>query len=253
VVALGNDEAGQCEVGDWTGIAQVAAGAGHTVGLKSDGTVVALGHVDYGQCDVGGWADIVQVAAGFWYTVGLKSDGTVATVGSNANEELDTSGWTNITQIAAASYHTVGLKSDGTVVAVGPGTMLSKWNLGIVSFYTAYLTMSSTVGGEVTRPGAGVFSYYPGTVLNLIANPEDGYRFVKWTGDVDTIANIRARQTTITMDGSYSVTANFERKPPVSWALVGGTIAALVIMGLAIFFVHRGRASRSRTINTKRR
>jgi alpha-tubulin suppressor-like RCC1 family protein len=34
---------GQCNVGGWTGIDQVAAGWYHTVGLKSDGTVVAAG------------------------------------------------------------------------------------------------------------------------------------------------------------------------------------------------------------------
>jgi len=35
----------------------VAAGGGHTVGLKTDGTVDATGGgaYDYGQCDVGGW------------------------------------------------------------------------------------------------------------------------------------------------------------------------------------------------------
>ena len=37
----------------------VAAGGGHTVGLKDDGTVVAVGDSDDGQCDVGGWTDII--------------------------------------------------------------------------------------------------------------------------------------------------------------------------------------------------
>jgi alpha-tubulin suppressor-like RCC1 family protein len=59
----------------------VAAGGYHTVGLKSDGTVLAVGDNEYGQCDVGGWTGIVQVAAGRWHTVGLKSDGTVVATG----------------------------------------------------------------------------------------------------------------------------------------------------------------------------
>ncbi len=51
------------------------------MGLKSDGTVVAVGNNDYGQCDVGGWTDIIQVAAGYCDMVVLKSDGTVVTAG----------------------------------------------------------------------------------------------------------------------------------------------------------------------------
>ena len=42
----------------------IAAGGYHTVGLKSDGTVVAVGENDDGQCDVSGWRDIVAIAAG---------------------------------------------------------------------------------------------------------------------------------------------------------------------------------------------
>ena len=55
----------------------VAAGDGHTVGLRSDGTVVAVGFNDYGQCDVGAWVDIVQVSAGLYHSVALKSDRNV--------------------------------------------------------------------------------------------------------------------------------------------------------------------------------
>ena len=36
-----------------------------------------------------------------------------------------------------------------------------------------------------------------------------GYQFTKWSGDVDTIADINAASTTITMDNSYSIIANF--------------------------------------------
>jgi alpha-tubulin suppressor-like RCC1 family protein len=43
------------DVSGWTGITQVSAGIYHTVGLKADGTVVAVGSNDAGQCNVGGW------------------------------------------------------------------------------------------------------------------------------------------------------------------------------------------------------
>jgi alpha-tubulin suppressor-like RCC1 family protein len=57
MVAVGMNDYGQCDVGNWTGIVQVAAGAGanHTVGLKDDSTVVAVGYNYHGQCNVAGW------------------------------------------------------------------------------------------------------------------------------------------------------------------------------------------------------
>ena len=42
----------------------VAAGSGHTVALKADGTVIAVGENRCGQCNVGEWTDIAAVAAG---------------------------------------------------------------------------------------------------------------------------------------------------------------------------------------------
>jgi hypothetical protein len=71
------------------------------------------------------------------------------------------------------------------------------------------LTTSGTEGGEVTTPGEDTFTYNEGTVVNLVATPDAGYQFVKWTGDVDTIANVNTATTTITMNGDYSILANF--------------------------------------------
>jgi hypothetical protein len=72
------------------------------------------------------------------------------------------------------------------------------------------LTTSSTAGGDVTTPGEGLFpDYDAGTVVNLIATPDAGYRFDEWTGDVGTIADVHAATTTVTMNGDYSITANF--------------------------------------------
>jgi len=71
------------------------------------------------------------------------------------------------------------------------------------------LSISSSAGGEVTTPGEGAFTHEEGTTIGLVAEAEEGYRFVDWTGDADTIANINDASTTITMDGNYSITANF--------------------------------------------
>jgi hypothetical protein len=46
-------------------------------------------------------------------------------------------------------------------------------------------------------------------VVDLVAEPEEGCLFVNWTGDVNTIANVTAAATNITMDADYSIRANF--------------------------------------------
>jgi hypothetical protein len=46
-------------------------------------------------------------------------------------------------------------------------------------------------------------------VVDLLAEPEEGYLFVDWTGDVDTIGSVTTAATNITMDDSCSITAKF--------------------------------------------
>jgi len=77
------------------------------------------------------------------------------------------------------------------------------------------LTVSSTDGGSVIVPGEGVFIREAGSVLDLVAEPDEGYQFVKWTGNVSTIGDVFTASTNITMDNSYSITADFESWQPV--------------------------------------
>jgi len=75
------------------------------------------------------------------------------------------------------------------------------------------LTTSSTEGGSVTTPGEGTYVYGNSTVVPLVAVYDDHYHFVEWTGDVGTVGNVTAAATNITMNASYSITANFELEP----------------------------------------
>ena len=85
-------------------------------------------------------------------------------------------------------------------------------NSGSNESYT--LNVNSTAGGKVavnnvTILGKTMFTYDPGTVVSLNATPDSSYRFVEWTGDVETIINVEDAITTITMENDYSITANF--------------------------------------------
>ena len=76
------------------------------------------------------------------------------------------------------------------------------------------LTISSTTGGSVTFPGEGTFSYFarqccPGT--KLVAEADEGYRFVEWTwtGHVGAGIDPDSPITYIVLGGDASVTAHF--------------------------------------------
>jgi len=75
------------------------------------------------------------------------------------------------------------------------------------------LTISSAAGGSVFAPGEGTFTYVEGTEVNLVAEAEEGYRFINWTGTVYTVADVEDATTTITIEDNYSITANFEEEP----------------------------------------
>jgi hypothetical protein len=62
------------------------------------------------------------------------------------------------------------------------------------------LTVSTTEGGEITTPGDGAFAYDEGTVVPLEAFPHTG---------------------TITVNGNYEITANFEETPTITFAIAG--------------------------------
>jgi hypothetical protein len=73
------------------------------------------------------------------------------------------------------------------------------------------LTISSTTGGSVIIPGEGVFPYYAGTQVHLLAEAEAGYGFVNWTANPTvTFGDASAANTTFTMPSqSVTVTAHF--------------------------------------------
>lgn len=72
------------------------------------------------------------------------------------------------------------------------------------------LELSSSIGGTVIVPGEGIYPFECGTVVAIIAQGSPNYEFERWTGSgTQSIANPGSPNTTITMDGDYSITAQF--------------------------------------------
>ena len=84
----------------------------------------------------------------------------------------------------------------------------------VVDRYT--LTVNSAAGGSVTMPGTGNFTYRGGKVVYLAATPSSGYKFSQWSGDNSTVQIVGTdpKYAIITMNGNYTITAEFEKIPP---------------------------------------
>jgi hypothetical protein len=183
---------------EWTGdvdsIANVEA-ATTTINMSGDYSITAKFVKQYDltiACTTGG-SVIVPGEGTFAY-----DKGTVVNLAAEADEGYRFVEWTG-------DIGTIGNVNDATTII----TMSGNYSI-TANFVAVYdLTISSTAGGSVTTPGEGTSTYDEGTVVNLIAQPDEGYRFVEWTGNVSTIADVYAAATTITMSGNYSITANF--------------------------------------------
>jgi parallel beta-helix repeat protein len=105
--------------------------------------------------------------------------------------------------------------ANGNGIAVSEHVHFDPW----LTAYLYTLTISSTGGGSVVVPGEGVFSYEPGTAVDLIAITSRFHNFNGWTGDVGNIDDISAAATNITMKDDYSIVANFGFGP-FGWCFI---------------------------------
>lgn len=67
------------KINTWTDIEKISSGYRHIVGLTKKGKVVAVGENQYGQCNVDAWTDVTNVCATEYATYALKEDGTILT------------------------------------------------------------------------------------------------------------------------------------------------------------------------------
>ncbi|WP_169312596.1 RCC1 domain-containing protein [Leadbettera azotonutricia] len=135
------------------GVKSIAAGEGHTLILKDDGSLWASGESLYGELGLGGdgtgklasftqlktqgtsgdaIADVQYIAAGNNNSFYIKNDGTLWAAGYNYYGELGlgdkenktsftqvSSAGNNVKTVSAGARHTVILKTDGTVWVTG--------------------------------------------------------------------------------------------------------------------------------------
>ncbi len=134
---------------------QIAAGADHTCGLRSDGSVVCWGSDEHGQLRAPADERFAAISAGGLYTCGLRSDGTPVCWGYVFELDED---WPEViraqflppfppederfTLISASGFITCGLRAEGVVVC---------WNARdeYVPFETEQIVQTSAGGAQV--------------------------------------------------------------------------------------------------------
>jgi uncharacterized protein YkwD len=158
-----------------------------------------------------------------YYTLTMAVNGNGLTSPGVGQHTYAASTVVSISATPASGYQFVNWTGDvGTIANVNAAstTITMSGAYSITANFQAIpsgqynLTISSTSGGSVTTPAEGTFTRDAGTVVGLVATPATGYHFVNWTGNVGTVANVNAASTTITMNGSYSVTAVFAEDSP---------------------------------------
>ncbi|HEY49153.1 MAG TPA: RDD family protein [Dehalococcoidia bacterium] len=75
------------------------------------------------------------------------------------------------------------------------------------------LETRSTVGGIVVEPGEDTYWYDTDAEARITAEADEGYGFLQWWGDIDTVADFTASDTTIIMYDDYDIRADFYKLP----------------------------------------
>ena len=125
--------------------AQISAGFGHTVLLRSDGRAVAIGSNVDGHCNIPALDEGIaytRISAGRGHTVLVRSDGGAVAIGDNGHGQCNIPALdegTAYTQISAGCYHTVLLRSDANAVAIGDNRT-GQCNIPLPEPGTVYIT-----------------------------------------------------------------------------------------------------------------
>jgi hypothetical protein len=120
--AVGDDAFGQCQnPASATNAIAIAAGAWHSLALRSDGIVVVWGDDSDGQTNVPATLQpALAIAGGGYHSLALQADGSVAAWGANDYGQTNVpAGLDSVLGISAGTWHSVALRREGTVVVWG--------------------------------------------------------------------------------------------------------------------------------------
>lgn len=245
------------------GVTAIAAGDGHTVALKDDGTVAAWGYNEFGQTTgipstsaypfsatanpvtLSGQVlnGVKSVSAGLNHTLALKTNGTVMAWGNNVfGLTTIPAGLGGVTAVAAGRWHNVVLKNDGTVIAWGyngygqttiPAGLSGVTAIAAGMYHSAALKSDGTVvawgyngDGQTTVPaGLNSVTSIAAGVAHTVALKSSG-TVVAWggTGSGEAIIPAGLSGVTAIAAGNYYTVAIGGLSPIITTQPVGATL-----------------------------
>jgi uncharacterized repeat protein (TIGR02543 family) len=125
-----------------------------------------------------------------------------------------TSSFSNGTSVSLKAVPTSGYNfnnwSGDLFGTTNPTTIVMGCNKKITAnFYQIRHSLTKQVSGNgTTTPILGDHDYIEGSVVNITANPDIGWQFDRWTGDV---SDPNAASTTVIMNSEKTIIASFSR------------------------------------------
>ncbi len=254
VIAWGNNNDLQIQIPPGlVNATKVAAGALHSIALKSDSTGVSWGSDSFGQTNVpANLTNAVAVSAGATFSLALKNDGTVVQWGTLSTEAPTI---TNGIAIAAGWDHALALLADGTVIAWGTQSNTPP-NLTNVTAIAAGKGQSMALQGDGTVIAWGDNAYgktnVPPTATNVVAISagqdhclvlrRDG-SMVAWGGNYAGQTNIPSDLTNVVAIASGSLYNVALKQNGFVTAWGDNTYGQTVVPGLGGVFAMAGGGS----------
>jgi len=122
IAGWGQNTFGQATPPSGNDFIAIAAGDGHSLALKRDGSIIGWGLNNYGQATRPKGNDFVAIDAGSHSSFALKSDGSIAGWGVDAYGQLTLPTGNDFVAIAVGWGHGLALKKDGSIVGWGLNT-----------------------------------------------------------------------------------------------------------------------------------
>ena len=218
-------------------VVAVAAGYGHSLFVKTNGTLWAMGQDNWGQLGNGttGYinptpvsvaSNVVAVAAGDYHSLFVKTDGTLWAMGENnygqlgngttSNTNKPVSVASNVVAVAAGSGFSLFVKTDGTLWAMGNNYGGALGNPNYVNGSGLAISVASNVVAVAAGEYHSLFVKADGTLWAMGNNSSGQLGNTNFPYESDLPVSVASNVVAVTAGAMHSL---FEKTNGTLWAM----------------------------------